>query len=130
MTSRIKLTLLAVVVIALLFLGLRMVGGRAAEPAAPAAAASAAAPAALELMPDDVVSARLQRLSRQVEVSGSIKAVQAAFIKARVPGELRQLSVREGDAVRAGQVLGQIDTTEYDWRLKQEIGRASCRERV
>ncbi|MBK7614006.1 MAG: efflux RND transporter periplasmic adaptor subunit [Vitreoscilla sp.] len=126
MTSRIKLTLLAVVVIALLFLGLRMVGGRAAEPAAPAAAASAAAPAALELMPDDVVSARLQRLSRQVEVSGSIKAVQAAFIKARVPGELRQLSVREGDAVRAGQVLGQIDTTEYDWRLKQAEQQAQA----
>lgn len=119
MTLAKKWLVLVPVAAVLVFAGTRLASRQAAAPASPVAAASAPAPAALELMPDDLVTARLQRLSRQVEVSGSLKAVQSAMVKAKVPGELRQLGVREGEAVRAGQLLGQIDTTEYDWRLKQ-----------
>ena len=126
MSSRIKLAVVAIIAVVLLYLGLRMSGQKGAAPASPTAAASAAAPAALELVPDDVVVVRQQRLSRQVEVTGSLKAVQSAIVKAKVPGELRQLSVREGEAVRAGQVLGQIDTTEYDWRVKQAEQQAQA----
>jgi RND family efflux transporter MFP subunit len=41
------------------------------------------------------------------------------LVKARIPGELRDLAVREGDTVRAGQVLARIDPTESDARLRQ-----------
>jgi RND family efflux transporter MFP subunit len=41
------------------------------------------------------------------------------MVKARIAGELQNLSVREGDIVKAGQVLAQIEPTEYLARLKQ-----------
>jgi len=47
-------------------------------------------------------------------------------VKARVPGELQQLSVREGDRVQAGQVLARIEGTEYQARLRQAQDQADA----
>jgi RND family efflux transporter MFP subunit len=52
-------------------------------------------------------------------ISGPIKAVNSAFVKARVAGELQDLLVREGDYVKAGQVIARVDSTEYQARLRQ-----------
>ena len=75
----------------------------------------------VELAVTDVVRAQRLELTQGVAVSGSIRAVRSAVIKARVAGELQGLSVREGDFVKAGQVIARIDATEYQSR---EIGRA------
>lgn len=73
----------------------------------------------LELNPSDVVKVQTLTLQEGVAISGSLKAVNSAVVKARVAGELQGLSVREGDTVAQGQVLGRIDPTEFQARLRQ-----------
>jgi RND family efflux transporter MFP subunit len=58
-------------------------------------------------------------LARMLDVSGSVRAVQSAYVKARVAGEITRIAVREGEAVKLGQPLVQQDTSDLDWRLRQ-----------
>jgi len=87
--------------------------------------------AAIELASSDVIVVRPLELTRTLAVSGGLKAVNSAILKAKVAAEVKTLSVREGDAVRAGQVIGRLDTTELDWRVRQaEQTAASSRAQL
>ena len=90
-----------------------------AASAKPPQAAASAAPVALDLGPGDVLALREVELVRTLTVSGGLKAVDSAMVKAKVAGELLRLNVREGDSVKAGQVIGQIDPADNQSRLKQ-----------
>ena len=77
------------------------------------------AEAVVELSPIDLVQVKSRELSQGIAVSGSLKAVNSAFVKVRVAGELQGLTLREGDAVKAGQVLARVESTEYKARVRQ-----------
>ncbi len=97
------------------------------------AAASAGAPVetVVQLAPGDVVRAAKRELAQTLAVSGTLKAVDSALVKARVPGELVGLAVREGDTVKAGQVIARIEPTEYHSRVRQAQEQAeSARAQV
>ena len=114
---------LILVLLALGFSVLRALSARQAQQVA-LAETSQAAPVAIELAPSDLVAARVQNLSQGLPVSGTLRAVNSAFIRTRVPGELQQLTVREGDSVKAGQVLARIEVTEFQFRLRQTQDQA------
>ncbi|HSV51804.1 MAG TPA: efflux RND transporter periplasmic adaptor subunit [Burkholderiaceae bacterium] len=107
-------------VVALLVIGvLRALSARKAQQEAVAAAATTKAQAAVELAATDVVKAQTRTLAQGLPISGTLKAANSAVVKARVAGELQGLAVREGDPVKAGQVIARVDPTEYMARAKQ-----------
>jgi RND family efflux transporter MFP subunit len=93
--------------------------GRAAGPAGAASGAAARSGPVLEFNATDIQAAEPRELSVGVELSGSVRAVSTALVKARVAGEIVRLTVREGDAVKAGQVLVEQDAQELELRLRQ-----------
>lgn len=73
----------------------------------------------------DVYTAKAQPLTRSLPVSGSLTAQRSAIVKAKVAAELLSLNVREGDQVKADQVIGKLDAQEFDSRLKQAQQQAA-----
>jgi RND family efflux transporter MFP subunit len=80
----------------------------------------------IELAAADLVQAKTLTLTQTLAISGSVTAVRTALVKARVAGELRGLTVREGDPVKAGQLLAEIDPTESDARVRQARQQAAA----
>ena len=84
--------------------------------------AGANAPAALEFAPGDLAQVELKPLARWLPVSGALQPVNQATVKAKVSGDVRHIAVREGETVRAGQVLARIDTADLEVRVAERVG--------
>jgi multidrug efflux system membrane fusion protein len=111
---------------ALVLLALLLAGTRAWQKRKQQTAPVAVAPAAAELAATDVMTLQPQSMNLGLSLSGTLKAVNSAVIKARVAGELQGLTVREGDAVQAGQVLAQMEPADYRARLQQAQQQAEA----
>lgn len=114
---------LAVVVLALALW--RVMSARSAQQSAVAALARPSQ-TVIALGAADVVQVRRRELVQGLPIAGVIKAVNSASVRARVAGELQGLSVREGDAVTAGQIIARIDATEYQARVRQAEQQAQA----
>lgn len=127
MKPSIKWTVLGLLVLLLAGGAARTLSMRAAaKEALQAQQAAQKQEAALELDASDVVQAQTLELTQVLQISGTLKAVNTAFVKARVAGELQGLSLREGDTVKAGQVIGRVDSTESQARLNQAKQQAAA----
>lgn len=110
----------------LLAAGLAAYAWKARQPAGTARPAAPATTAAIELAPGDLVTAAPAELRTQLVISGGLRAVNSAYVKAKVATEVVTLTVREGDRVSAGQLLGTLDATEFQWRLRQAEDQAAA----
>lgn len=106
--------------------GWRAMAARQAQQKALNEAATQRADAPLQLGAGEVLAVQPQSLSLGVPVSGSLRAVDSAMVKARVGGELQGLTVREGDSIKAGQEVARIDPTEARARLRQAQQQADA----
>jgi multidrug efflux system membrane fusion protein len=105
----------------------------ATGPSGPAGAASAAAGsggagnrrfgAANRVQPVSVASVRSQDLRVVLNAIGTIAALNTAVVRTKVDGELRAIRFKEGQMVRAGQVLAEIDPRSYEIALAQAQGQ-------
>ena len=94
--------------------------------AAPTEMAKSSSPVSIELSETDIAVAQTMTMTQGVLVTGTLKAVRTAMVKARVAGELVMLEVREGDAVKMGQIVARVDNTEYLARQRQAQQQAEA----
>ena len=105
-----------------------VVGGLLLKPkkvVAPAAT-PLAAQAVLEFLPQEIITVTPLELRQTLALSGALRAVEQVSVKARVSGDIREVLVREGEAVKSGQVLVRMDTSEYQARLDQARGNLNA----
>src|SRR5438132_12427377 len=70
-------------------------------------------------------------VTRVVTAAGHMQARETVKVSSNVTGDLLSLSVKEGDKVRRGQVLGQIDKRFYETQVTQYRGAvASARAQL
>jgi RND family efflux transporter MFP subunit len=118
------------IVLIIVLLLVAVVGARfwfkAKAPANPApaspAAAKTSAPTALEFLASEVVTTEPAELRQVMQLTGTLRAVDQVTVKAKVAAEVREVMVREGESVKAGQVLVKLDTSEYEARVAQARG--------
>ena len=116
----IKWALVAVIVALLAAGALRVLSSRKDKAAAlQAQQVSQKTEAIMSLTVADLVPVKTRLLTQTLAIAGPLKAVNAAFVKARVAGELQGLTVREGDLVKEGQVIARVESTEFQARVRQ-----------
>ena len=76
----------------------------------------------LEFTPGDLARVEAKPIARWLPVSGTVQPVHQATVKAKVSGDVRQVTVREGESVQAGQLLARIDTADLESKLIERMG--------
>ena len=108
------------VTIAVAFLAVAAAGGIAYQTlvlkaAEPPRAATPAAPA----VPVVIAPATRKPMPVRIEAIGTVQPIAAVAVKSRVDGEIAEVKISDGQAVKAGDVLFVLDTRAAEAQLKQ-----------
>lgn len=60
----------------------------------------------------ETLTVRLKKVPDRLELSGTIQPVDSAVLSTRVTGRIKTLALEEGDRVKRGQVVAQIDVAD------------------
>ena len=97
---------------------------RGAQPVSPGASGAPADAGVVEFGPNDLLTLAPGTISRRIPLTGTLKATNQTLVRAKVSGELKELLVREGMEVAAGQLLARIDPTDFESRVKEREAQA------
>ncbi|MBP2302995.1 efflux RND transporter periplasmic adaptor subunit [Azospirillum picis] len=112
---------LALLLLALLAGAALLWRGHDRTAAVPPSATTAAAPERpVELAALEVTTIVPRHLVDSVRLSGSVSPMEQSAIKAEVAARLTEVLVREGQAVRRGEVLARFETVELAARLNEK----------
>jgi membrane fusion protein (multidrug efflux system) len=127
-----NLFLAAIVVIIVLALGIthtlkkRVNVGASAASSASVPGSFSADESVIEFTPGDLAALTRHTLSEMLPLTGSLRAVTQAAVKAKVAGSALDVRAREGDTVKAGQILASIDARDYTARAEQSRGQMAA----
>ena len=90
--------------------------------------AAADAPATLEFLASQLATPVPRRLTYDLELPGTVQALSQAVVRSKLSAVLKQIDVREGDAVAAGQIIAAFDTAALRAQLaERQAGLASAK---
>lgn len=80
---------------------------------------SQAAALSIEIATTDLAEAETREVRRELPLTGQLRPVHVALVRAKVAGEVMQMLVKEGDTVKNGQLLARLDAAEHQARLDE-----------
>lgn len=80
----------------------------------------------VEFVPEDLYATQQGAMARTLPITGTLMAQTTATVKAKVAGELVEVTVREGQPVRQGQLIARIDRTEVEARVAARSADAAA----
>jgi RND family efflux transporter MFP subunit len=83
--------------------------------------AAPVAPTVIELSPADLAVAETREIRRELPLTGQVRPVHQAYVRAKVAGEVMEMRVKEGEALKAGQLIARLDPAEYQARLDERL---------
>jgi multidrug efflux system membrane fusion protein len=119
-----KITLIVIAVVVLAIVGVRLLHKPAGSPAGGAHAAGAKADGAdATPVPVTVVPVERQNVPVFLTALGTVQALNTVTVNPQVGGQLLSLDFQEGQPVKKGQVLAQIDPRTYQAALDQALAK-------
>ncbi|HEY2864845.1 MAG TPA: efflux RND transporter periplasmic adaptor subunit [Casimicrobiaceae bacterium] len=113
---RVAAVIVVVLVVGVLAGSVALRANRNAEASGPGATVT------LEFVNSDLAYIQPAALTRWLPLAGTLQPVNQTTVRAKVSGEIRQVSVREGQAVKAGQSIVRFDTADLEAKLTDRIG--------
>ena len=83
--------------------------------------ATPAAPSVMEIAPTDLGVSETREVRRELPLTGQLRPIRQAFVRAKVAGEVLEMQVKEGETVKNGQILVRINPAEYQARLDERL---------
>ena len=103
----------------------------ASAPPAGGPGAGAAAGPSVVLSAGDVATVLVAPIEAATPITGDLKPIEEIMVRARLEGNLERVFVREGDRVRAGQLLARFESFEEEGnRASAEADRAAAESDV